>query len=114
MAGRGWCGSVGVGTHSPDAWIADVRVPDGQYFFTTLSLCGFLPWRVGQRGQAVGKTTDMWLLVIVPIVAALYGVYLRYVLVKYPEMEEPARRKFIYVVGAVALVLITLDFMFAR
>jgi cytochrome c oxidase assembly factor CtaG len=56
----------------------------------------------------------MWLLVIVPIVAALYGVYLRYVLVKYPEMEEPARRKFIYVVGAVALVLITLDFIFAR
>lgn len=51
----------------------------------------------------------MWKFIIVPIVAALYGVYVRFVVVKYPEMEEPARRKFIYVVGAIALVLIALD-----
>ncbi len=56
----------------------------------------------------------MWLLIIVPIAAALYGVYLRFVIVKYPQMQEPARRKFIYVVGAIALVLIVLDFTFAR
>lgn len=56
----------------------------------------------------------MWPLIIVPILAALYGVYLRFVIVKYPQMQEPARRKFIYVVGAVALVLIALDFTFAR
>ncbi len=56
----------------------------------------------------------MWLFIIVPIVAALYGVYLRFLVVKYPQMDEPARRKFIYVVGAIALVLIALDFTFAR
>jgi cytochrome c oxidase assembly factor CtaG len=56
----------------------------------------------------------VWLFVIVPIVAALYGVYLKFVLTKYPEMEEPARRKFIYVVGALALVLIALDFLLVR
>ena len=56
----------------------------------------------------------MWLLIIVPIVVALYGVYLRFVVVKYPQMDEPTRRKFIYVVGAIALVLIVLDFTFAR
>jgi len=56
----------------------------------------------------------MWLLIVVPLVAALYGLYLRYVLVRYPELEEPARRKFIHVVGAVAFVLIALDFMLAR
>jgi cytochrome c oxidase assembly factor CtaG len=52
--------------------------------------------------------------IIIPIVAVLYGIYLRYVLVKYPQLEEPARRKFIYVVGAVALVLIGLDFTLNR
>jgi cytochrome c oxidase assembly factor CtaG len=56
----------------------------------------------------------MWLFLIVPIVAALYGVYLRFVLTKYPELEEPARRKFIYIVGAAALVLIALDFLLVR
>ena len=66
------------------------------------------------RVQATDDTWGMWLFVIVPIVAALYGVYLRFVLTKYPEMEEPARRKFIYVVGAVALVLIALDFLLVR
>jgi hypothetical protein len=29
-------------------------------------------------------------------------------------MEEPARRKFIYIVGTVALVLIALDFLLVR
>jgi Tfp pilus assembly protein PilN len=29
-------------------------------------------------------------------------------------MEEPARRKFIYVVGGVALVLIAIDFLLVR
>ena len=66
------------------------------------------------RDRATDDTWSMWLFVIVPIVAALYGVYLKFVLTKYPEMEEPARRKFIYVVGAVALVLIALDFMLVR
>ena len=66
------------------------------------------------RVQATDDTWGMWLFVIVPIVAALYGVYLRFVLTKYPEMEEPARRKFIYIVGAVALVLIALDFLLVR
>jgi cytochrome c oxidase assembly factor CtaG len=56
----------------------------------------------------------VWLFVIVPIVAALYGFYLKFVLTKYPELEEPARRKFIYVVGGVALVLIALDFLLVR
>ena len=64
--------------------------------------------------QATDDTWDMWLFVIVPVVAALYGVYLRFVLTKYSEMEEAARRKFIYVVGAVALVLIALDFLLVR
>jgi len=66
------------------------------------------------RVQATDDTWGMWLFVIVPIVAALYGVYLKFVLTEYPEMEEPARRKFIYVVGAVALVLIALDFLLVR
>ncbi len=53
-------------------------------------------------------------LILVPVLVVLYGVYLRYVLVKYPQLEEPVRRKFVYVVGAVALVLIALDFTFNR
>ena len=64
--------------------------------------------------HSADDTWNMWLFLIVPIVAALYGVYLRFVLTKYPELEDPARRKFIYIVGAVALVLIALDFLLVR
>jgi cytochrome c oxidase assembly factor CtaG len=56
----------------------------------------------------------MWRFVLAPLAAVLYGLYLRFVLVKYPQLEEPVRRKFVYIIGAVALVLIALDFALVR
>ena len=48
------------------------------------------------------------------IIVALFVVYVRFVIVKYPQMDEPARSKFIYVVGAGAFLLLVTDFIVNR
>jgi hypothetical protein len=56
----------------------------------------------------------MWKYLLGAIVVALFVVYVRFVVVKYPQMDEPARRKFIYVVGAGAFLLLVTDFIVNR
>jgi len=56
----------------------------------------------------------MWKYVLGAFVVAFFVLYVRFVIVKYPYMEEPARLKFIYVVGTVAFMLLATDFIVNR
>jgi hypothetical protein len=56
----------------------------------------------------------MWKYILGAVVVALFVLYVCFVIVKYPYMEEPARRKFIYVVGTVAFMLLATDFIVNR
>lgn len=62
----------------------------------------------------IGKTVEMLKYVLGAIIVALFLVYVRFVIVKYPQMDEPARRKFIYMAGAGAFLLLVTDFIVNR
>jgi hypothetical protein len=56
----------------------------------------------------------MWKYLLGAFVVALFVLYVRFVIVKYPQMDEPARRKLIYMVGAVAFMLLATDLIVNR
>lgn len=48
----------------------------------------------GQSAAPLKESKGMWRFVLAPLAAVLYGLYLRLLLVKMPQLEELVRRKF--------------------